>query len=65
MVSIFCKQVIMVGHCLAFELSSVKADHRILSNRGHIVAIIGFLCGTSGKEPVCQCRRCKKRVFDP
>ena len=23
------------------------------------------LCGTSGKEPACQCRRCKRRGFDP
>ena len=25
----------------------------------------GFLGGTSGKEPVCQCRRCKRSGFDP
>ena len=25
----------------------------------------GFPGGTSGKEPTCQCRRCKRCVFDP
>ena len=25
----------------------------------------GFLCGTSGKESVCQCRRSKRPGFDP
>ena len=25
----------------------------------------GFPCGSSGKESVCQCRRLKKRAFDP
>ena len=25
----------------------------------------GFPCGSSGKEPVCQCRRLKKRGFEP
>ena len=25
----------------------------------------GFLGGTSGKEPACQCRKCKRRGFDP
>ena len=26
---------------------------------------LGFPGGTSGKEPICQCRRCKTRGFDP
>ena len=25
----------------------------------------GFPCGTSGKEPTCQCRRHKSRGFNP
>jgi len=25
----------------------------------------GFLGGTSGREPACQCRRCKRQWFDP
>ena len=25
---------------------------------------MGFLGGASGKEPTCQCRRCKRRRFD-
>ena len=29
------------------------------------VAIEDFLGGASGKEPVCQCRRCKRRRFAP
>ena len=27
--------------------------------------IWGFPGGTSGKEPTCQCRRCKRHGFDP
>ena len=26
---------------------------------------VGFPGGTSGKEPACQCRRCKRRGLDP
>ena len=26
---------------------------------------MGFPGGTSGKEPTCQCRRCKRLGFDP
>ena len=26
---------------------------------------IHIICGASGKEPACQCRRCKKCRFDP
>jgi len=26
---------------------------------------VGFPGGASGKEPACQCRRCKKHGFDP
>jgi len=25
----------------------------------------GFLVGTKGKEPACQCRRCRRYGFDP
>ena len=25
----------------------------------------GFSGGASGKEPTCQCRRCKRHAFDP
>ena len=25
----------------------------------------GFPGGASGKEPICQCKRCKRREFDP
>ena len=27
--------------------------------------ILGFPGGTSGREPACQCRRCKRHRFDP
>ena len=27
--------------------------------------VLGFPGGTSGKEPTCQCRRCKRCGFDP
>ena len=26
---------------------------------------LGFPCSTSGKEPACQCRRCKRLRFEP
>ena len=29
------------------------------------VLATGFPGGVSGKEPACQCRRCKRRRFDP
>ena len=29
------------------------------------VCIWGFLGGASGKEPACQCKRCKRWEFDP
>ena len=31
----------------------------------HSCYIMGFPGGTSGKEPACQCRRCKRHGFDP
>ena len=31
----------------------------------YIKFYLAFPGGTSGKEPTCQCRRCKKRGFDP
>ena len=30
-----------------------------------ILTFMGFLGGTSGKEPTCQWRRCKRREFNP
>ena len=30
-----------------------------------IYIIRGFSGGASGKEPACQCRKCKRRDFDP
>ena len=31
----------------------------------YINIYIDFLGGASGKEPTCQCRRCKRHRFDP
>ena len=30
-----------------------------------LISVLGILGGTSGKEPACQCRRHKRRGFDP
>ena len=35
------------------------------TNRGHLCDTEGFPGGACGKEPACQCRRCKRCVFDP
>ena len=37
-------------------------DKRELQQPRHIV---GFPGGASGKEPACQCRRCKRCKFNP
>jgi len=31
----------------------------------HLLYIRGFLGGASGKEPTCQCKRCKRWEFNP
>ena len=31
----------------------------------HTIAWMGILSDTSGREPACQCRRCKRHGFDP
>ena len=33
--------------------------------KGNLVLQEGFPGGTSGKEPACQCRRCKRHRFNP
>ena len=45
------------------QLEVLKVKERVLvpSHRSYW----GFPAGTSGKEPACQCRRCKRLVFDP
>ena len=42
--------------------SGVQFGHTV---KGHIDSIQGFLGGASGKEPTCQCRRCKKCGLNP
>ena len=32
---------------------------------GHSMMFDGFPGGSSGKEPTCQCRNCRRREFDP
>ena len=32
---------------------------------GNLLKNEGFPGGASGKEPTCQCRRCKRHEFDP
>ena len=33
--------------------------------QGWALGALGFPCGTRGKEPACQCRRCKRLRFEP
>ena len=35
------------------------------ANKTICIIFLGFLGGTSGKEPACQCRKPKKHRFDP
>ena len=30
-----------------------------------MLSLLGFPCGASGKEPICQCRSLKRYGFDP
>ena len=53
------------------ESPALQADSLPLEPSGKLMVyhissrILGFPGGASGKEPACQCRRCKKHVFDP
>ena len=38
---------------------------RVLFSFFYLYEKMGFPGGTSGKEPACQCRRCKRCGFDP
>ena len=38
---------------------------RVLFSSFYLYEKMGFPGGTSGKEPTCQCRRCKRCGFDP
>ena len=33
--------------------------------KNDILSSLGFPGGASGKEPICQCRRCKRHGFNP
>ena len=44
-----------------YEIKSSQMAKFIVLTRDYL----GFLGSTSGKEPICQCRRCKKHGFNP
>ena len=66
--------------CLAFSISSINSDHYIFKEGDkqwfitymhgthlNFLKVLYHLSpgGTSGKEPACQCRRCKRCGFMP
>ena len=53
-------QLMNLHWCLAITQSSQEFTFNIVHAMG-----LGFPVGTSGEEPTCQCRRCKRRRFDP
>ena len=58
-------RILFFKHHLFIYLWSCHVACKLL----HLLPVIGYiLCfpgGTSGKEPSCQRRRCKRRGFDP
>ena len=52
------------GAC-AVEGRCLEAALKCLLNMQSIYSAKGFPGGTSSKESSCQCRRCKRRGFDP
>ena len=44
---------------------SIKSPLLLLLFLYYMNSYWGFPGGTSGKEPTCQCRRCKRHGFDP
>ena len=47
------------------SLKKVEQEKRAWAHKDFCRAELGFQDGTSGKEPTFQCRRCKRRTFDP
>ena len=57
-------------HCLRDVPSGIKNSGNLLPQRTQIQkqgnrCLLGLPGGTSGKEPACQCRRCKRQGFNP
>ena len=50
---------------VGFYENTHKHTHNRTLLKGNLVLHEGFPGGTSGKEPACQCRRCKRHRFDP
>ena len=58
---------------VVMHLDTINVLGRCLTDTAWITAalgweaasVVGFLGGTSGKEPACQCRKCKRLGFDP
>ena len=48
-----------------FPNSSITQTPELPTSLAQVNLHLGFPGGASGKEQTCQCRRCKRRVFDP
>ena len=63
------------GHGNPLQYSCLENPHGQRSMEGYSlwdgkevikgVSVLSFPGGVSGKEPACQCRRCKRHGFDP
>ena len=57
-----------LGPCISNKLPSDAAGPGLWArfNKAKVLCYnMGFLGGDSGKEPACQCKRCKRCGFDP
>ena len=57
-----------LGPCISNKLLSDAAGPGLWAhfNKAKVLCYnMGFLHGDSGKEPACQCKRCKRCGFDP
>ena len=43
----------------------ISVNFNMLASQGHGTCLSGWLLYSSGKEPACQCRRCRKLWFNP
>ena len=56
------KEALHIQHSISNKYMKLNESCDYL---GAIILFMGFLGGTSGKEPICQCRRHKGCGFDP